>query len=147
MRLKYTLTVHPTLTTAASLSTLLTPFGPTDTETIRILLKPPKKAPDKPAKFATAVVEFKQIGDAFAAVCASGRADRGLSGIQIDWVEGKEPAILGWLKKRGVLGVGATAGKSEEKARDEEKKSASTSNKPSFSSFPELPVSDYFAHS
>ena len=110
IRLKYTLTAHPTLTTAASLSGLLSTFGQTDAETIRILLKPPKKAPEKPAKFATAIAEFKQIGDAFAAVCASGREDRGLQGIQVYWAEGKEPQIIEWLKKRGVLGEAVSQG-------------------------------------
>jgi DnaJ homolog subfamily C member 17 len=72
---------------AASISGFLSPFGLIDLDTIQISLKPPKKAPEKPAKFATVLVEFKQIGGAFAAVCASGRSDRRLSGIQVDWVE------------------------------------------------------------
>ncbi|KAJ7108688.1 hypothetical protein C8R44DRAFT_803357 [Mycena epipterygia] len=103
VRLKYKLSAHPNLTTPEALATLLAPFGATDAETIVISSKAPKKSPDKPPKFATALVPFKQIGDAFAAVCASGRADRGLDGIEIGWVGGKEPEILGWLKKMGKL--------------------------------------------
>ncbi|KAJ7707724.1 hypothetical protein B0H17DRAFT_1156268 [Mycena rosella] len=102
-RLKYKLSAHPTLTTPAALSSLLAPFGAVDTDSIVISSKAPKKSPDKPPKFVTALVPFKQIGDAFAAVCASGRADRGLDGIEVGWVGGKEPEILGWLKKMGML--------------------------------------------
>jgi len=53
------------------------------------------------------LVPFKKIGDAFAAVCASGKAERGLEGIEIGWVNGKEPPILVWLKKIGKLGGSA----------------------------------------
>ncbi|KAJ7468041.1 DnaJ-domain-containing protein [Mycena latifolia] len=103
IRLRYKLSAHPNLTTPEALSTLLTPFGATDTDSIVISSKVPKKSPEKPPKFATALVPFKQIGDAFAAVCASGRADRGMDGIEVGWVGGKEPEILGWLKKMGKL--------------------------------------------
>ncbi|KAJ6582886.1 hypothetical protein DFH09DRAFT_1260253 [Mycena vulgaris] len=103
IRLKYKLSAHSNLTTREALSALLTPFGAIDAESIVISSKAPKKSPDKPPKFATALVPFKQIGDAFAAVCASGRADRGMDGIEVGWVGGKEPEILGWLKKMGKL--------------------------------------------
>ena len=68
-------------------------------------LKPPKKAPNKPPKYGTALVPFKQIGEAFAAVCASGTPQRGLEGVEVGWAGGKEPQILGWLKKMGKLGT------------------------------------------
>ncbi|KAJ7774478.1 hypothetical protein DFH07DRAFT_732782 [Mycena maculata] len=103
VRLKFKLSAHPNLTTPEALSTLLAPFGATDTESIVMSSKAPKKSPDKPPKYATALVPFKQIGHAFAAVCASGRADRGMDGIEAGWVGGKEPEILGWLKKMGKL--------------------------------------------
>ncbi|KAF8216275.1 hypothetical protein K438DRAFT_1914284 [Mycena galopus ATCC 62051] len=103
IRLKYKLSAHPQLTTSAALAALLAPFGATDTESIVISSKAPKKSPDKPPKHATALVPFKQIGDAFAAVCASGRADKGMDGIEAGWVGGKEPEILVWLKKMGKL--------------------------------------------
>ncbi|KAJ6470570.1 hypothetical protein C8R47DRAFT_988662 [Mycena vitilis] len=103
IRLKFKLSAHPTLTTPVALAALLAPFGATDADSIVISSKAPKKSPDKPPKHATALVPFKQIGDAFAAVCASGRADRGLDGIEVGWVGGKEPQILGWLKKMGKL--------------------------------------------
>ncbi|KAK7040206.1 hypothetical protein VNI00_010012 [Paramarasmius palmivorus] len=148
VRVKYTLTDHPELTTAESLSKLLKSFGETDTETIVLSLKPPKKAPHKPPKYGTALVPFKRIGDAFAAVCASSRAERGLNGIEIGWVGGKEPQILGWLKKMGKLGPGGiTSGTPEESKipavdRNAEKASlpqmqSSSGSAGSFSSFPE----------
>ncbi|KAJ7204779.1 hypothetical protein GGX14DRAFT_646270 [Mycena pura] len=103
IRLKFKLSAHPDLATPAALSKLLAPFGATDTESIVVSSKAPKKSPDKPPKHATALVPFKQIGDAFAAVCASGRTDRGMAGIEAGWVGGKEPEILGWLKRMGKL--------------------------------------------
>ena len=106
VRLKYTLPMHPTLTTPVSLSTLLLPFGQTDVSSIVLSLKAPKKNPEGPKKFATALAPFLKIGDAFAAVCASGREDKGLGSIDITWAgnEGKEPEVLGWLRKKGQLG-------------------------------------------
>ncbi|KAF7325809.1 J domain-containing protein [Mycena kentingensis (nom. inval.)] len=103
VRVKFKLSTYPNLATPAALSDLLRPFGATDVDSIVVSAKPPKKSPDKLPKFATALVPFKQIGDAFAAVCASGRADRGLDGVEIGWVGGKEPEILGWLKRTGKL--------------------------------------------
>lgn len=131
IRLKYTLPSHPTLTTPASLTDLLASFGVTDTEFIVLSLKPPKKSPNKPAKYATALVPFKQIGDALAAVEASGVAQRGMEGIEITWANGgKEPDILGWLRKMGKLGVSRPAGQVE---KNSDGPPASTS----FSSFPD----------
>ncbi|KAJ6482166.1 hypothetical protein C8R47DRAFT_1322071 [Mycena vitilis] len=103
VRLRFKLSAHPNLTTPTALTALLAPFGATDADSIVISSKAPKKSPDKPAKHATALVPFKQIGAAFAAVCASRRADRGLDGVEVGWVGGKEPEILGWLKKMGKL--------------------------------------------
>ena len=103
VRLKYSLATHPTLTTPASLSDLLRPFGATDASSIVLTLKPPKKAPQKPPKYGVALVTFEQISQAFDAVNASGQADQGLGGIEVGWVEGKEPQILGWLKRLGKL--------------------------------------------
>lgn len=71
VRLKYALKDHPDLTTPLAIATLLSPFGQTDADSIVISLKAAKKALDKPPKYGTALVPFKQIGDAFAAVCAS----------------------------------------------------------------------------
>lgn len=74
------------------------------------------------------MVPFLRIGDAFAAVCASGSEERGLGGVEVTWAgasgsgktkstldgdgkveggkrtEGWEPEILGWLRRRGELG-------------------------------------------
>lgn len=137
IRLKYTLIAHPTLTTPVSLSTLLVSFGAIDTESVVLSLKPPKKAPHKPPKYATALIPFKQIGDAFAAVCASGRPERGLNDIEVGWAGGKEPQILGWLKRMGKLGtpkLPAENGVSLPEAQ-------TSSNSSAFSSFPESFVS------
>lgn len=149
VRLKYTLTNHPTLTTSSSLKSLLSQFGTIDEELIFLSLKPPKKYPDKPAKYATAVVPFNKIGDAFAAVCASGREERGLKGIEVGWAgdKGKEPEIIGWLRKQGKLG-GETKSKSASKSTspaidgqhgikaDTPQSKTRSSNSAAYSSFP-----------
>jgi DnaJ family protein C protein 17 len=62
-------------------------------------MKPPKKAAHKPPKYATAAVPFKTVADAHAAVCASGRADRGLEDFEIGWVGGCEPAVWSWSER------------------------------------------------
>ncbi|KAI5825921.1 DnaJ-domain-containing protein [Schizophyllum commune Tattone D] len=104
VRVKFTLTKNPTLTTPDAIASLLTQFGDIDTASIVLALKPPKKAPTKPAKFGTALVPFKQIGSALGAVASSGRPERGLEGVDITWAGGSEPPILDWLKKQGKLG-------------------------------------------
>lgn len=144
VRVKYTLKAHPTLITPSSIAKLLSPFGATDTDSIVLSLKAPKKALDKPPKYGTALVPFKQIGDAFAAVCASGKPERGLDGVEVGWVGGKEPQILGWLKKMGKLatpppppstGDGRDASKNgDTKARLPQAQTRADSS--SFSSFP-----------
>ena len=114
IRLKYSLSAHPSLTTPASLATLLAPFGPVDETSIRVILKP--VSPKKP-KRGIALVPFKQIGGAFAAVCASGRAESGLKDIEIGWAEDKEPELIAWLKKKGQLG-GDPSAKNDDGAAD-----------------------------
>ena len=101
IRIKYPLSSHPELTTADSLFPLASRFGTVESSEIVISLKP---APPKKPKRGIALVPYKQISDAFAAVCASGREDRGLKDIEISWAEGKEPELIGWLKKMGKLG-------------------------------------------
>lgn len=103
VRVKYPLSAHPTLTTPSSLATLLSPFGTIDVSAIVISMKPSKKAPQKPPKFATALVPFSKIGQAHAAVCASGMETRGLKSIEISWAEGKEPKVLNTLKRTQQL--------------------------------------------
>jgi DnaJ family protein C protein 17 len=68
-------------------------------------MKPPKKAPQKPPKTATALIPFTAVGAAFAAVSASNRTERGLDGIEVSWAGGSEPPLIGWLKKKGMLGA------------------------------------------
>jgi len=101
IRLKYPLLSHSALTTPSSLASLLAPFGAVDESLILVSLKP---APPKKPKRVTALVQFKQISGAFAAVCASGRKESGLQDVEIDWAEGKEPELIGWLKRMGKLG-------------------------------------------
>ncbi|KAL0959589.1 hypothetical protein HGRIS_011298 [Hohenbuehelia grisea] len=105
VRLKYLIATHANLTTPSGLAALLAPFGDVDASSIVLSMKPPKKAPTKPPKYATALVPFKRVGDAFAAVCASQRPEHGLDGVEVGWVEGKEPPLLSWLKKMGKLGA------------------------------------------
>jgi DnaJ homolog subfamily C member 17 len=129
VRLKYTLTTHPTLTTPAALSAFLSSFGETDTSAIVLSLKPkaqkkaaqnpPKPTADRPLKYGTALVPFKKIGDAFNAVCASGNEERGLGGVDVAWVEGKEPPILGWLRKLGKLEVVVPSAPAHENENDD----------------------------
>ena len=120
-------------------------FGQTDTGSIVLSLKAPKKSLDKPPKYGTALVPFKQIGDAFAAVCASGKRERGLDGIEVGWVGGKEPPILVWLKKMGKLGTppppppSATTRTSEDgggKPRARLPQMQTTADSSAYSSFP-----------
>ena len=125
VKLKFSLKAFPSLTSAESIATLLSRFGATDTDSIVLSIKPTKKQPDKPPKYGTALVPFKQIGNAFAAVCASGRKDLGLDGVEIGWVGGKEPAILGWLKRMGKLSTNGTSNLSTAAP-------ATTSESPSF---------------
>ncbi|KIM46886.1 hypothetical protein M413DRAFT_16481 [Hebeloma cylindrosporum] len=108
IRLKYPLKAYPNLTTPAAISDFLSRFGATDEASIVLSLSLKNKAPskaDKPPKTGSALVPFKQIGHAFAAVCASGRKELDMDRMKVTWVNGKEPAILGWLRKMGKLGA------------------------------------------
>ncbi|KAF8591247.1 DnaJ-domain-containing protein [Ramaria rubella] len=106
VRIKYPLSKYPTLTTPSSLDTLLSSFGSIDVSSIVISMKPSKKAPNKPPKFATALASFGKIGDAHAAVCASGMEARGMKDIDVSWAEGKEPSVLEALKWNHQLDLG-----------------------------------------
>ncbi|KAI0674275.1 DnaJ-domain-containing protein [Trametes maxima] len=105
VRVKYALSSHPTLTSVASVNALLSHFGPIDDSSIVLSLKP---APPKKPKRGIALVPFKQIVGAFAAVCASGRVENGLVDMEVEWAEGKEPELIGWLKKMGKLSAGSS---------------------------------------
>lgn len=105
IRLKYSLSKHPTLTTSSALADFLsTTFGPVDSDSIVIRSNTPKNAPSEPPKKATALVPFKKIGDAFKVICAAGSKDKGLGDVKVDWAGGVEPPVLVWLRKRGMLG-------------------------------------------
>ncbi|KAJ4477195.1 DnaJ-domain-containing protein [Lentinula aciculospora] len=142
VRVKYSLSEHPSLTTASSLAALFAHFGATDVDAIVVSLRSPKKAPQKPPKYGIALVPFKRIGDAFAAVCATGRPARDLAGIEVGWIGGIEPEILGWLRKKGHLGPSGSGISNERQVQQSQEKAslpqtqsrASVSNE--FSSFP-----------
>jgi DnaJ homolog subfamily C member 17 len=99
VRVKYPLSRHPTLTTASSLASVFSSFGNVDMSSIVISMRPSKKAPHNPPKFATALIPFEKIGQAHAAVCASGMGAKGLKDIEVSWAEGKEPKALDALKR------------------------------------------------
>lgn len=100
VRLRYPLAQYSHLTTVDALHAFMTStFGPVDKDGIVLSIKPPKKAEHKPPKYATAAVRFGKIADAHAAVCASGRADRGLDHFDIKWVGGTEPAVWSWSER------------------------------------------------
>lgn len=101
VRLKYKLAAYPDLTTASALASQLAVFGPVDTGAIVLSMKPNKKQPEKPPKFATALVPFEKAGDAYACFCSAGKADRGLEGVDITWVSGEEPEIIRWVRLQG----------------------------------------------
>ena len=101
VRLKYKLAAYPSLTTASALASQLAVFGPVDTGAIVLSMKPNKRQPEKPPKFATALVPFEKAGDAYACFCSAGKAERGLEGVEITWVAGEEPEIIRWVRSQG----------------------------------------------
>lgn len=119
VRLKYSLKAHPELTTKESIAEYLSPFGPVDTDSIVFSMKTKVSKAKSKAKDAvpaaggsaapthgTALVPFKNIGDAYASVSASTLSSSShvnLKGMEITWVNNNEPLILGWLKKMGKL--------------------------------------------
>ncbi|KAJ2925377.1 hypothetical protein H1R20_g11684, partial [Candolleomyces eurysporus] len=120
VRLKYSLKSHSELTTKENIASYLSPFGSVDVDSIVFSMKA-KKSKSKGSgeaspTHATALVPFKTISDAYAAVTASStrssssRVD--LSNMEITWVNNKEPLILGWLKKMGKLSAEGTSGNS-----------------------------------
>ncbi|KAH9050265.1 DnaJ-domain-containing protein [Lactarius hengduanensis] len=101
VRLRYPLAQYSHLTTVDSLHAFMTSaFGPVDKDNI---------AEHKSPKHATAAVRFGKIADAHAAVCASGRADRGLEHFDIKWVGGSEPAVWSWSERMLKLKQGRKA--------------------------------------
>ena len=113
VRVKYSATALPHLTTPESLAALLEPFGDIDKDSIVLSIKTKtlkkKKTPSNETRLGTALVPFKRIGDAFAAVCASDIRERGLEGVQVTWAgnSGEEPELIAWLKRHGKLGAPA----------------------------------------
>lgn len=117
VRLKYALKHHGDLTSKEEIAAFLAPFGAVDVDSIVFSMKAKKskKIGESSAAptHATALVPFKTISDAHAAVCASSAPVTSplsrkvnMKGMEIGWVNGQEPAILGWLKKMGKLSEG-----------------------------------------
>ena len=98
VRVKFTTTARPELSTATALAALLRPFGALDENSILLSIKPPKKQPTKPPKFATALVTFQKVQAAFGAVNASGQKARGLENVDIAWAKGVEPEVVQRLR-------------------------------------------------
>ncbi|KAF9530237.1 DnaJ domain-containing protein [Crepidotus variabilis] len=109
VRIKYSFKAHPSLTTAENVAAFVARFGAADESSIVLSSTLKGKKTDKAPKTGTALIPFKQIGDAFAAVCASERKELGMEGVKISWVKGEEPAILSWLRKMGKLGTSSVA--------------------------------------
>jgi DnaJ homolog subfamily C member 17 len=136
VQVKFSLAEHPDLKTAQALSELFSRFGAADTEHIAVILKPPKKNPTKPPKHGSALIPFKRIGDAFAAVCASGRDEKGLKGVEVGWVGGQEPPIIGWLKQKGMLSSATSVNPTPEPLKFDTPPSVPKTTSGVFSSFP-----------
>lgn len=153
VRIRYPLKAYPTLSTPQSISAFLSRFGVTDESSVVLSTTLKEKTGAKPPKMASALVPFKRIGDAFAAVCASENKDLGMSGVKVNWVKGEEPAILGWLRKTGKLSEPSITAavdndfspslpsQSSQSERAEPPKNQSGSSSDLFSSFPSTFVS------
>jgi len=101
VRVKFTTTLRPDLSTTTALVALLRPFGALDDDSVLLSIKPPKKHPTKPPKFATALVTFQKIQGAFGAVGASGQKARGLENVDTAWAKGVEPDVVQRLRSQG----------------------------------------------
>jgi DnaJ homolog subfamily C member 17 len=107
VRIKYTLTKRPDLSSREVLLAVLKPFGPIDESCVMFTLKTPKDKPNAPSKFATAIVVFEKVEDAFGAVGAAGQESRGMKNVDILWAKGEEPERIKALRERGLLGAGS----------------------------------------
>jgi len=81
VRLRWPLKKYPELTIPNAIADLLSPFGRVDTDSIVLSLNK--------RKHGTALVSFRQIGDAYHAVSASGMVEKGLEGIEVTWIHDK----------------------------------------------------------
>ncbi|KAF9002431.1 hypothetical protein BDQ17DRAFT_1542220 [Cyathus striatus] len=79
VRLRFGIKTRPDLGTPESIARVLNPFGDIDEELIFL-----KK---KSRGYCIALVPFRRVECALAAIRASGRSDLGLGGVEISWVE------------------------------------------------------------
>ncbi|KAG8216900.1 hypothetical protein J3R82DRAFT_7171 [Butyriboletus roseoflavus] len=116
IRVKFTLSAFPPLSTASALASHLKRFGEIDEGAVVLSIKPKKaskkkKSQEKGAdeagqgegeRVVNAVVPFSQISAAFAVVSSGPTLKE--QGMEVSWAGGSEPPILGWLRDRGELG-------------------------------------------
>ncbi|KAF8837200.1 DnaJ-domain-containing protein [Paxillus ammoniavirescens] len=118
IRVKFTLSAFPSLSTASALASHLRRFGEIDEGAVVLSIKPKKPSKKKKAqlqdkgadeegkgegeKLVNAVVPFAQISSAFGAISSGPTLKE--RGMEVSWVGGSEPPILGWLRDRGELG-------------------------------------------
>lgn len=114
VRIKYTLPKRPELSTQEALLNILRPFGPIDESCLIFTLKQPKDKPNAPPKFATAIVVFKKVEDAFGVVGAANQESRGLKNVEVSWAKGEEPDVIKNLRERGLLGSAGQQGARQE---------------------------------
>ncbi|KAG1805352.1 uncharacterized protein BJ212DRAFT_1392444 [Suillus subaureus] len=109
IRVKYTLSSYPALSTAFALAAHLRRFGEIDEGTVVMSQKAKKSKKSKGLvdgeMIVTALVPFNQLGAAFAVV-SSAESLKG-RGMDVAWAGGSEPPILSWLRERGELGGSA----------------------------------------
>ncbi|KIJ12153.1 hypothetical protein PAXINDRAFT_14927 [Paxillus involutus ATCC 200175] len=118
IRVKFTLSAFPSLSTASALASHLRRFGEIDEGAVVLSIKPKKPSKKKKAqlqdkgadeegkgegeKLVNAVVPFAQISSTFGAISSGPTLKE--QGMEVSWVGGSEPPILGWLRDRGELG-------------------------------------------
>jgi len=114
-----------------------------DAESIVLSIKRNKQNPNRPGKNVTALIPFTKIGDAFAAVMASGRGDHNLDRVDVSWASGGEPELVTWLRERGQLGSSRDAGSSTVPDKDvtDQEMNGLNGDETTFSSFPDIFVS------
>lgn len=136
IRIKYSLSSHPTLSTASALASHYRRYGEIDDGAVVMSqkVKKPKKSKGQTEgeTMVTALVPFNQLGAAFGVI--SSAASLKEQGMDVAWAGGSEPPILSWLRERGDLG-----GTASQRAKSPQ--TPPTSEGTIFSSFPSSFVS------
>jgi len=131
IRIKYTLSSQPTLSTASALAAYLRRYGEIDDGAVVMSqkVKKPKKSKGQTESdtTVTALVPFNQLGASFGVVSSAVSLKE--QGIDVAWAGGSEPPILNWLRERGELG-----GTASQRAKSPQINAAPAGT--TFSSFP-----------